>query len=374
MSKYLFVGCDLHDNSMLLKIGVDDQASRHKSYVNAGEDRVQMISDLLTSAKEVGRVQVVFAYEASGCGFGLYDELSEAGITCHVFAPTRLHHTPKSQKNKTDAKDAENLLTVLRSHYLAGGALPTVWAPDQALRDERQVIRARMDVGEKISKVKTQIQAVLKSFEVKPEKSLGERWSKKYLEHLKLLSQKDAPLNAWTRERLGTLLRQLEFLQQEEKHLDEAILKLSRTPKYQKAFNALRQVPGVGPLTAMAFLTEIGDPRRFHNRREIGAFFGLAPSSYESGEDNDHKGHITHQGSPMMRKLLCQAYWCSLRVNIHEQKRFDHMIARNPKKRKIATVAGMRRLAILLWHLMMDAMPPEPEADPRARKRSRVNP
>ena len=54
----------------------------------------------------------------------------------------------------------------------------------------------------------------------------------------------------------------------------------------------LRKLPGVGLLVAMTFLTEMGDLERFHNRREMAAYLGLCPSSFESGETNDRKGRI----------------------------------------------------------------------------------
>jgi len=59
----------------------------------------------------------------------------------------------------------------------------------------------------------------------------------------------------------------------------------------------------------MVFLTEMGDLRRFRNRKKVGAYLGLVPTSNESGENTDHKGHITHQGPARLRKVLCQAAW-----------------------------------------------------------------
>ena len=104
-------------------------------------------------------------------------------------------------------------------------------------------------------------------------------------------------------------------------------------------------------LTAIVFLTELGDLSRFANRRQIAAYLGLAPSSHESGQRNDRKGHITHQGSSRVRKVLCQAAWTRVRCNEQEKAVYERIKAKNPKKKKIAVVASMRRLAVRLWHL-----------------------
>lgn len=104
-------------------------------------------------------------------------------------------------------------------------------------------------------------------------------------------------------------------------------------------------------LTAMVFLAEMGDLNRFNNRRQIGAYLGLAPSSHESGENDDRKGHITHQGSPRLRKVLCQATWA--RINSSKDEAYNRIVARNKKKKKIAVVAVMRRLAVRMWHVAL---------------------
>ena len=100
----------------------------------------------------------------------------------------------------------------------------------------------------------------------------------------------------------------------------------------------------------MGFLTEIGDMGRFANRRAIGAYLGLAPSSYESGESGDRKGHITRHGPPRVRRILCQAAWVWTYRDPANTQFYHRLVARNPKCKKKALVAAMRRLAILMWH------------------------
>jgi transposase len=108
---------------------------------------------------------------------------------------------------------------------------------------------------------------------------------------------------------------------------------------------------GVGRLAAVAYATEVGDFARFRRRQQIGAYWGLTPSSNESGEIQDRKGHITRQGSPRMRRILCQAAWSRVRHHEAEREAYQRLVTRNPKRKKIALVAAMRRLAVRLWHV-----------------------
>ena len=107
MDKCIMTGCDLHDKSMLLKSACDREDAVKRSFGNDGESVEKMVAYLEKTASEKGAKRIVFAYEASHLGFGLYDRLTEAGIECYVLAPTRLPRTPKSDKVKTDERDAE---------------------------------------------------------------------------------------------------------------------------------------------------------------------------------------------------------------------------------------------------------------------------
>ena len=98
------------------------------------------IQFLLEFARKRRCTRIVFVYEASGQGYGLYDLLTAHGIECHVLSPTHLPKTAKGKRNKTDAKDAQMLLEQARSHVLAGNPLPMVWTPPQALRNDRELV------------------------------------------------------------------------------------------------------------------------------------------------------------------------------------------------------------------------------------------
>jgi transposase len=334
------------------------------SFRNSVGGRMKMI-DMLKEEAAADGARVIFAYEASGQGFALHDELTEAGIECHVLAPTRLVRSPKQARAKTDEKDADQLLQLLRAHVLAGNPLPDVWIPDATTRDDREIVRMRMDLAVKSTRLKSQVRSLLKRWRLTPPDHVGSGWSAGFQRWLKSLVEEETLLPG-ARETLASLLRQLEFQQQEQARLEKALVRLAESERYAAAVRALfYTLRGVGVLTALIFLAELGDPRRFSNRRQLAAYLGLVPTSFETGERNDCKGHITRQGPSRVRGALCQAAWARVRKRRDEgeltsdEKAFARIVAKNPKHKKIATVAVMRRLAIRMWHKAREAWPPD---------------
>ena len=120
------IGCDLHDRSMLLKYAVGTSQPQQLAYDNDKAGRKRMINRLKQIAKKDGVNRIVFAYEASGLGYGLSDQLHDEGIECHVLSPTHLPKTPKSAKQKTDPRDAQMILEQVRGYVLARNQLPIV--------------------------------------------------------------------------------------------------------------------------------------------------------------------------------------------------------------------------------------------------------
>jgi transposase len=335
---------------MLLMMAHKDGRPHKRSFGTDRESRQNMITYLKGCQEQAGADQTVFAYEASNQGYVLHDALQAAGIECHVLAPTNVERSPKRRKHKTDEKDAQAALDALRSHLFAGKALPAVWVPDPPTREARELVRARQDVGQKLTGVETQIRSLLKRQDVAKPKGLGQGWTARWRAWLRGLTQPGSPLGTQGRFVLASLLRQLQALEAEREALDVAVTQLAQTEPYRNALRELRQEKGVGVLTAMIFLTEMGNLLRFSNRRQVGNYVGLTPSSYESGEADDRKGHITHQGSWWLRRVLCQAYWARLRTDPQEKARFQTWLARHGKKKMVGVVAGMRRLAVRLWH------------------------
>jgi transposase len=351
MSKVIMIGCDLHDDWMRLRIAVGSGKPVGKSFKTV--EVLEMIAWMKDFASHHDGLRIVFAYEASGQGFGLYDALRDAGVECHVLAPTHLPHTTHGRKNKTDDKDAQMILEEVRAHVLAGRKLPTVWVPDPRTRDDREVVRMRLELGEARTRIKNQIRNQAKRCKLSLPTwfTKAGNWSKRSVQWLRdVTAGRVGEVAAGLRVALASLLDLYQEYTRQLKLLDRAVAKLAASARYARAFRKLKLLEGVGSLTAMVFLTELGDLARFNNRRQLAAYLGLAPAAFESGKRDDRKGHITRQGPARVRHMLCQAAWAALRVSPDWRKIYDGIRRDSRQRSKIAIVAVMRRLAISMWH------------------------
>jgi len=125
----------------------------------------------------------------------------------------------------------------------------------------------------------------------------------------------------------------------------------------------LRQVAGVGPITALGFVVTLEDPTRFRRSRDVGAYVGLRPRRYQSGT-RDPALHITKAGDAFLRRTLVQAAQHILGPHGPDTalRRFGlRLLARGGRSaRKRAVVAVARKLAVLLHRLWVTGDAYEP--------------
>jgi transposase len=354
MKKYIFAGIDQGDKNSVARIAVDREKSERLGFVNTRGGRARLFKELNRQAEQAGGAKILLAYEASSCGFVLRDEAHARGMICWVLAPTKMEKSVEQKRNKNDDRDADDVLEKLRGHVLAGNRLPTVWVPDMETRDDREVLRTRLALSEKQTQVKAQIQMLLKRYGLEKPADLGSTRSKPYRQWLESLCV-CASLGWGTRQSLASLLRQLSGIEKEIENLDKLVRQLGSQSRHKPIVEALMKEKGVGLLTALVYRTEIGQASRFRRGRQVGKFVGLTPTSHESGQQQDRKGHISRQGPPRLRKVLCQASWVHVRYDPHSREVYQRLVAKNPKKKKIALVAVMRRLSVRLWHRMLEA-------------------
>jgi transposase len=121
---------------------------------------------------------------------------------------------------------------------------------------------------------------------------------------------------------------------------------IEREAENNLAAQRLMTHPGVGALTALAFVLIIGDSERFHCGKQIASYLGLVPLEDSSG-NRRRLGHITKQGSSILRFLLVEAAQVTVRSLPEWRSKYFHLAMR--RGRKIAKVAMARRLAIGLY-------------------------
>jgi transposase len=340
----IFCGIDLHDQEMLAGVAVADGPITY-SRLTTDQSGVEKLKGWLEELVRDYGAEAVVAYEASGAGFALSDDLGASGYRVWVLAPSHLPMSRKSRVSKTDRRDVDRILGVMRAHVLAGCNLPSVWIPPAGVRSDREVVRHRLNLGDDRTRVKNRIHGFLKRHGLR--RPAGMRcWTRA---HRSWLLETASQLAEG--EGLLSLVRQLQFYEHEIREATRSVRKLASSDRYRGKVSAMTQLKGVGLLTAMVCLTELGDLGRFGNRRELGNYLGLTPKSYESGEGSDRKGHISRMGPARLRKVLNQAAWSVVRFDPEWREWFSSRVRLGGKKSKKKWItAVMRKLGIWLWH------------------------
>jgi transposase len=238
--------------------------------------------------------------------------------------------TKRIRKQKTDRQDAQLLLRLLLEDRF-----PRIWVPGGENRDLRQLLWHRHRMVQTRTRLMNQLQAVALNEGVRRKKGLWREGGRKQLESFRL-----AP---WASRRRRDLLELLDRLNPTIAELSAAIEgEVERCPEAQR----LRTHPGVGSLTALAFVLIVGEAERFQCGKQIASYLGLVPSEESSG-DRRRLGHITKQGNALLRFLLVEAAQVTVRSDPEWRSRFFHLALR--RGRKIAKVAMARRLAVRLY-------------------------
>lgn len=168
--------------------------------------------------------------------------------------------------------------------------------------ETRTILHGRQTAVEERSHVTTSIKGHLKVYGIKLGKGSGKDFRTK-------VEQSIADLNPRIKKVIGCLLNILDALEQEIKELDKLVKDAARQDEDVKL---LQSVDGIGPITALAFKAEIDNAKRFEDSKDVGAYLGLTPSQYSSGEIN-RQGGISRQGSKQVRCLTCGS--CNRFVN-----------------------------------------------------------
>ena len=155
---------------------------------------------------------------------------------------------------------------------------------------------------------------------------------------------------------LEPLLETVAQLNAQVDRLDEHVLELGKDSEVIRRFQA---IPGIGPLTALAFVLCIESPERFRRARDVGPFLGLRPTLRQSG-DGLRRGRITRTGDPAMRCLLTQAAHALLRSKRDtDLTRWARgLLARIGRRKAVPAVA--RKLAVLMLRLWQTGEPYQP--------------
>src|SRR3984885_6874029 len=274
-------------------------------------------------------MQVRVGKEASGQARWFERLLSELHSDLWIGDAAEIR-TKRVRKQKTDRQDAQLILRLMLEDRF-----PKIWVPSWENRDLRQLLWHRHRMVQARTRIMNQLQAVALNEGLRCKKRLWRDAGREQLESFGL-----AP---WASRRRRDLLELLDRLTPTIAELTQAI---EQEAKKCAAARRLRTHPGVGSLTALAFVLFIGGADRFRCGKQIASYLGLVPSEESSG-DRRRLGHISKQGNTLLRFLLVEAAQVTVRSQPEWRNKFFHLAMR--RGRKIAKVAMARKLAVHLY-------------------------
>jgi transposase len=242
------------------------------------------------------------------------------------------------RKQKTDRRDAGHILMLL-----AQGRFPRIWTPSTEMRDHRQLLVHRQKLVQLRTRVKNELQHLALNQGMQRKRRL---WSSKGREELEALS-----LERWAAQRRRDLLSLLAILEKQIESLNQAVAQVAEA--YPEA-RLLMTHPGVGPVTALAFVLTIGDVQRFSRSKQLSSYLGLIPRESSSG-GKQRMGAISKQGNRLLRTLLVEAAHSAVRRDPAFRKEYQRRCHR--KHRAVAKVAAARKLAVRLYWMLRTSRP-----------------
>ena len=249
-------------------------------------------------------------------------------------------------KIKTEKIDARVLAELARVGYL-----PEVWLPDEDTEALRQFITDRVSLVRRRTECKNTIHSVLHRNIVRQERSdlfgtAGRRW----LETVIRGEGVKTPVPELDRMRIGSLLNEIDRIDALVADLESVIASyVALRPHLKQQMDRLPSITGVNLVVAASLIGTIGDIRRFEGKKKLAAYFGVVPSTYQSG-DTSRNGRITKQGRAEARWLIIEA----AEILRRSPGPMRSLYTRIQKKRNhnVAVVAVARKLVELVHHLL----------------------
>jgi transposase len=332
----IYAGVDVHKKSW--RVSIYTEAFEHKTFTQP-PDAKKLVA-YLERMFPGGDYHAV--YEAGFSGFWTHDELARMGVNCTVVHPGDVPTTDKERRHKTDSRDSRKLAKQLRS-----GTLEAIHIPSVLQRENRCLVRQRKTVSRDAARVKTRIKHFLHFHGI----NIPPRFNSGYLSanYLNWISQRSLSCDAG-QATLISLLRQYKSHRKELTMLNREIRSLSRTPAYQEDVNHLISVPGIGRLSAMIWLTELGDIHRFKSFDKLCSYIGLIPIEHSSGE-TVHTGSLDHRGNKILRTLLIENAWVAVRSDRELIAAYHQYIGR--MKGQMAIIRIARKLLARIRYVLM---------------------
>ena len=295
----VYVGIDVHGKQWTVTVMTDHK--EHKTFVQSPPSGEKLYGYL---SKHFPGGDYRSVYEAGFSGFSVHDRLEDAGLRNIVINPADVPSTDRERKRKQDKVDSRKLCDRLRKGQLKGIYIPTV-----AERYEKESVRLRKRLVGDITRCKNRVKSYLwrSGIEVPEEMKSGYKsWSKKFRSWLEEQGT-GSPLGQAT---LKALLSDLKSTERIKLELERKIIS-GFGEKYREELELLRSIPGMGMVTRLTLLSEVGDTSRFPDLDSLLNFVGLVPDIHGSG-DHPGVGRMTGRKNKYLLSVLIEGAWSAV--------------------------------------------------------------
>jgi transposase len=353
-----YVGLDVHKATIAVAVA-DEGRGEVRSYGTI-KNTPEAVAKLV---KQLGSAErLLCCYEAGPCGYGLERQVRGMGAGCVVVAPSLIPTRP-GERIKTDRRDALKLARLLRS-----GELTAIWVPDAEHEALRDLSRARETARDALHQARQHVSKLLLRLGIEAPNGL-KRWTQRYRSWLGEVKLEHAQQQVV----LADYIQTVDVATARLKRLEVSLTEAATQGRHAPLIAAVQSLRGVGVITAVSIVAELGDLGRFPSARPLMAYLGLVPSEHSSG-GSQRRGRITKAGNRHVRHLLVQAAWhyrhppkltaalnkrqagqptavtdVAWRAQERLHARYRHLAGR--KGRQKAVIAVARELAGFIWAL-----------------------
>jgi transposase len=228
--------------------------------------------------------------------------------------------------------------------------LTPIHIPSIEEQEDRSLIRVRKQLVRDVARYKSRIKAHLyfKGITV-PEEFLHSKgyWKKSFKEWLAKKELATRVGSQALHQQLHTLYR----LEEQLKETNQLIRKLGGSERFSEKMKLITSIPGIGVLSGMIILTEIGDINRFNSADQLNSFAGLIPNIYASGE-TEYVGEMTKRGNQHLRTTIIECSWWAIRKDPALTMAYEKLCGRMKSTKAIVRIA--RKLLSRIRHVLVN--------------------
>jgi len=304
------------------------------------ESEVKTDPHTLSDAIEKTGLKIeLIGFESGSLGHYLTQGFKERALPAVCMDARKMSAILSIRVNKTDKNDARGIADALRT-----GMFTRVHEKPQEAINRGAVLSMRRCLVNQRTDIKNHVRGILKTYGIR----LGAVGPTKFNETVKRRIQE---LDLLVRQTMEEILEVFDMLTQKITRLDQELLKIAHKDKDTRL---LMTAQGIGPITALTYKAEIFDPSRFLNSRTVGAYLGMTPTQYSSGE-TQKQGRISKCGSMELRSLLTEAGVVVLtRSQKWSKLKAWGLKLMRKKGLKKASLAVGRKLAVIMHRMLLE--------------------